>query len=803
MADRYHARQYYLSAYGSWLNEGNTGTEQDFLDAMKGDTGANFTVLGYYATKVALEAAVPAPSVGDAYGVGTDAPYTVWVYGPVDGAASDWVDNGTIQGPAGATGTTGPTGPKGDKGDTGVGLTGATGPKGDTGSAGPTGPKGDKGDKGDTGATGLTGPTGATGAIGLTGPMGSQGVAGPTGPQGVKGDTGDTGADGLFWESAYNALTAYTVDDAVSYNGSSYICKLASTGNLPTNTTYWDILASKGDAGSGTGDMLAATYDPSGYAKDTFNVDNHQNGTTNKVYTATEQTKLSGIETAATADQTGAEIKIAYEAELDTNAFTDAEKTKLIGIETSATADQTGAEIKIAYEAELDTNAFTDTLLSKLNGIESGATADQSASEVSVTDSGGYTLQTDVEGVTQELYANKVDKATLDAHTVLYATTDDTPAALTVTEQTVVGRATGGNISAIAIDSDLSTVSASDNTIPSAKAVKAVTDTLITKATLDAHSVLTATSDDTPIATTMAEQTVLGRVTGGNIAALAIDSDLSAVSANDDTIPSAKATKTALDLKLNSSSSPQKNLVINSNFAVNQRAVSGTVVLAAGAYGHDQWKGGAAGCTYTFAASGGVTTLTITAGSLIQPIEASSFKTGNYTLSWQGTCQGKLNAGSYAASPITASITAGSDVKIEFGTGTLYLIKVEQGSVATDCILEKFGDELLACHRQYEHTYAYGTAVGTATTVGAVYIPAPRSSANIETGFRYKVEKRTTPTVTLYSTGGTINKVTNNGDKTATAVEPNTSGFRYISITSGDATAAGTVIYHCTIDARI
>ena len=47
-------------------------------------------------------------------------------------------------------------------------------------------------------------------------------------------------------------------------------------------------------------------------------------------------TKLDGIEAGATADQTGAEIKSAYEAEADTNAFTDAEKTKLTGIETGA-----------------------------------------------------------------------------------------------------------------------------------------------------------------------------------------------------------------------------------------------------------------------------------------------------------------------------------------------------------------------------------------------------------------------------------------------------------------------------------
>lgn len=44
-----------------------------------------------------------------------------------------------------------------------------------------------------------------------------------------------------------------------------------------------------------------------------------------------------------------------------------------------------------------------------------------------------------------------VTKALFDAHTVLYATSDDTPAALTVTEQTLVGRLTGGNISAVAM----------------------------------------------------------------------------------------------------------------------------------------------------------------------------------------------------------------------------------------------------------------------------------------------------------------------------------------------------------------
>lgn len=48
------------------------------------------------------------------------------------------------------------------------------------------------------------------------------------------------------WKGAYNGSTPYVKDDVVSYNGSSYICILASTGNLPTNTTYFQPMATAG-----------------------------------------------------------------------------------------------------------------------------------------------------------------------------------------------------------------------------------------------------------------------------------------------------------------------------------------------------------------------------------------------------------------------------------------------------------------------------------------------------------------------------------------------------------------------------
>ena len=105
------------------------------------------------------------------------------------------------------------------------------------------------------------------------------------------------------------------------------------------------------------------------------------NANTN-VFTDAEKTKLTNIETGATADQTAGEIKTLYESNSDTNEFSDAEQSKLQGIETGATADQTNAEIKTAYEANANTNEFSDAEQSKLAGIETAATADQTAGEI-------------------------------------------------------------------------------------------------------------------------------------------------------------------------------------------------------------------------------------------------------------------------------------------------------------------------------------------------------------------------------------------------------------------------------------
>ena len=97
--------------------KGDTGPEGP--QGPKGDTGEGLTVLGRYDTPEALQSAVPAPSAGANYYVGTAAPYDVYTYTQTDG----WLNVGPLQG---AKGDTGPAGPQGETGA--AGAQGAPGP---------------------------------------------------------------------------------------------------------------------------------------------------------------------------------------------------------------------------------------------------------------------------------------------------------------------------------------------------------------------------------------------------------------------------------------------------------------------------------------------------------------------------------------------------------------------------------------------------------------------------------------------------------------------------------------------------
>ena len=154
----------------------------------------------------------------------------------------------------------------------------------------------------------------------------------------------------------------------------------------------------------------------------------------------------------------------------------------------------------------------------------------------------------------------------------------------------------------------------------------------------------------------------------------------------------------------------------NGGFAINQRAYVSGAALAAGAFGHDRWKAGAGGATYTFTQSGNpATTITITAGTLQQVVEGVALVGGNYTLSWSGTALGRISSGAYIASPVvTSGVAAGVNTTIEFGTGTLGRVKFEAGTVVTPWQALPAQQELANCQRFYQTGQLYAQNVATA-----------------------------------------------------------------------------------------
>ena len=71
----------------------------------------------------------------------------------------------------------------------------------------------------------------------------------------------DLGKVSITWRGTYAGGTAYTPKDAVVYNNASYICIANTTGNLPTDTTYWNVMAAKGVDGTDVGTTLTTQGD--------------------------------------------------------------------------------------------------------------------------------------------------------------------------------------------------------------------------------------------------------------------------------------------------------------------------------------------------------------------------------------------------------------------------------------------------------------------------------------------------------------------------------------------------------------
>jgi hypothetical protein len=207
----------------------------------------------------------------------------------------------------------------------------------------------------------------------------------------------DPNADNDGDALAAGALYFNTTSDVMKvYEGSSWVAAYASLSGALIATSNLSDVANAGTARTNLG--LAIGTNVQAYSSVL--------AATTASYTSAEESKLSGIETGATADQTGAQIKAAYEAE--SNAFTDAQFTKLAGIEASATADQTNAEIKAAVEAATDSNVFTDADHSKLNAIEASSDVTDTANVTAA----GALMDSEVTNLSQVKAFDTTDYAT-------------------------------------------------------------------------------------------------------------------------------------------------------------------------------------------------------------------------------------------------------------------------------------------------------------------------------------------------------------------------------------------------------
>ncbi|MGC4004695.1 MAG: hypothetical protein QM811_16875 [Pirellulales bacterium] len=79
--------------------------------------------------------------------------------------------------------------------------------------------------------------------------LAAKGTDGSNGTNGTNGSNGAAG-QGFTFKGGYAGGTAYVPYDVVAYGGAAYVCVANTTGNLPTNPTYWTLFSAKGTDGT-------------------------------------------------------------------------------------------------------------------------------------------------------------------------------------------------------------------------------------------------------------------------------------------------------------------------------------------------------------------------------------------------------------------------------------------------------------------------------------------------------------------------------------------------------------------------
>ncbi len=223
-----------------------------------------------------------------------------------------------------------------------------------------------------------------------------------------------------------------------------------------------------------------------------------------------------------------------------------------------------------------------------------------------------------------------------------------------------------------------------------------------------------------------------------------------------------------------------RNLLINGNFQFNRRGyASGTNVGAANTYTLDRWRVVTSGENVTFTASGNGNQITAPAGGIEQVIEGTNIGGGTYVLNWTGTATATVD-GTARAKGESFTLPANTNATVRLIGGTASQVQIEPGTVPTPFEHRPIGAELALCQRYYEKSYDIGTTPGAETIAGCVTGVPVGATINANgmpygLGARFKTEKRTVPTITVFSNSGTVGSVST-GAALTTDTEPNSAG---------------------------
>lgn len=259
---------------------------------------------------------------------------------------------------------------------------------------------------------------------------------------------------------------------------------VAGGGSVPSGGTTNQVLAKNSnsdydlkwtDAGSGSGDMLKSTYDPTNKNADAFSMANMVESSTNKIFTSSERTKLGGIEAGAQVNtiisvngQTGT-------VSLDADDINDSTTTKkfvssgdlvnLSNLSGINTGDETNSTIKTKLGSASSTNDGYlisndwNTFNSKQNTLVSGTNI-KTINNSTLLGSGNINLQTPLTAGTDYLIPNATitgatkTKITYDSKGLVVSGSDATTADiasstdkryLTDAQLLVVGNTSGTN----------------------------------------------------------------------------------------------------------------------------------------------------------------------------------------------------------------------------------------------------------------------------------------------------------------------------------------------------------------------